>query len=246
MAVRIAEIKVESVGPLHSFTMTPAALNLIYGHNECGKTYLVEFLIRSLFKNTSSWELRDIAAERGQVQVAGLGKEPVPFTLAGKKRKLEDYLHDANPNLPVNLPRLLVVRGADLEIVHGDSRISDRTVLRDYLSGAETLDGIERNIKPTVRNATIGNGTIVASRTGEVKEREQALERIKTADNLLARINSDFSGGQAGLLNAQVAAVRVRLPARNAPNASMRTRCRRRSSSWRRKGTPCQNLNWTA
>ena len=227
MAVRIAEIKVESVGPLPSFTMTPAILNLIYGHNECGKTYLVEFIIRSLFKNTSSWELRDIAIERGQIQVAGLGEKPVAFTLTGKKRKLEDYLHDSNPNLPVNLPRLLVVRGADLKIVHDDNRSTDRIVFRDYLSGAETLDGIEKNIKPTVRKATIGNGSIVGARTGEVKERELALERITATDNLLARIDRDFPAGRPACSMLSCRKYAQRSLDRNAPNVAMGTRCKR-------------------
>jgi len=212
MAVRITELKAESLGPLPRFAMNLGALNLIYGRNECGKTFLVEFIICSLFKNTTAWNLRDVSGARGHVQVSGLSDKPVSFSPAGKKRKLEDYLRDSCPGLPVSLPRLLVAKGADLKIVQGgDSLGINRTTLRDYLSGAETLDSIDKNIKTQVRKATIENGTINGTQTGVIKDRKQALDRKETVDGLLARIDRDFSGGRAGILNAQLQSVQAQL-----------------------------------
>ena len=51
MAIRIDRISINRGGPLKDdFTFEPAGLNLIYGSNETGKTYIVEALIDFLFK----------------------------------------------------------------------------------------------------------------------------------------------------------------------------------------------------
>ena len=43
MTIRIDRIKVNRAGPLNQdFELVPGDLNLIYGHNETGKTYIVE------------------------------------------------------------------------------------------------------------------------------------------------------------------------------------------------------------
>jgi len=45
MGIKIDEIKVKNLGPLPPLNEKLGKLNLIYGHNERGKTLLVEFLI---------------------------------------------------------------------------------------------------------------------------------------------------------------------------------------------------------
>ena len=92
MTLRIDRIKVNRAGPLESdFEFEPGDLNLIYGQNETGKTYVVESLIRFLFKTNSrapvDWDLRDWDIA-GRAIVSGLVSDPVTFTKAG--RKLED------------------------------------------------------------------------------------------------------------------------------------------------------------
>ena len=64
MSIRIEEINVRDLGPLkgeHHFPLE--TFNLIYGKNEVGKTFLVEFLLRSLFRSSKGWRLRDFSAE---------------------------------------------------------------------------------------------------------------------------------------------------------------------------------------
>jgi ABC-type hemin transport system ATPase subunit len=49
MAIRLEHIRISRGGPLlEDFELEPGDLNLIYGRNETGKTYLVEALIRPL------------------------------------------------------------------------------------------------------------------------------------------------------------------------------------------------------
>ena len=51
MAIRIDRIKVNRGGPLNrDFELEPGDLNLIYGYNETGKTYIVESIINLLFE----------------------------------------------------------------------------------------------------------------------------------------------------------------------------------------------------
>ena len=54
MAIRIESINVNNLVPLPEFHMNLAAVNLIYSHNELGKTHLVEFLIQSHLKKERS------------------------------------------------------------------------------------------------------------------------------------------------------------------------------------------------
>ncbi len=51
MSVRIEQITIKRGGPLEQdFELKPVDLNLIYGRNETGKSYIVESIINLLFK----------------------------------------------------------------------------------------------------------------------------------------------------------------------------------------------------
>ena len=86
MPIRIASIRVNRGGPLtHDFELDAGDLNLVFGHNESGKTYVVESMISFLFRKglqMRPWKFL------GRVVVEGLGPEPVSFT--GTERNLED------------------------------------------------------------------------------------------------------------------------------------------------------------
>ena len=77
MNIHIDQIRVDRDGPLaEDFELDCGDLNLIYGRNESGKSYLVECLIKSLFKTggrgVRTWPLRSWDP-RAQVTVSGLG-----------------------------------------------------------------------------------------------------------------------------------------------------------------------------
>ena len=112
MSINIEQVNVKNLGPLSDFPCTFKQVNLIYGHNEQGKTYLVEFIYKSLFKNIAL-SLRNISAS-GQVMVSGLEEKETLFSPAIKK-KLEDFWEDGLPGLPRDFSKLLVVKGADLD-----------------------------------------------------------------------------------------------------------------------------------
>ncbi len=124
MSIRIEEINVRDLGPLkgeHSFPLD--TFNLIYGKNERGKTFLVEFILRSLFRSSKGWRLRDFSVD-GKVLLSGINEDTTEFS-PDSRLKLEDYLEDAQPGLPMDLAKLLVVRGAELSLVK--DKLVDRT-----------------------------------------------------------------------------------------------------------------------
>lgn len=103
MAIKIESIQIQKLGPLDSIQFDLGMLNLIYGHNESGKTYLVEFLLQSIFRHAKNWDLRNINAE-GSVTLQGLGEQKTIFSPATSK-KIEDYWDQNNSGLPLNIRR---------------------------------------------------------------------------------------------------------------------------------------------
>ena len=81
MTIQIKKLKINRNGPLlEDFEIEPGIINLIYGHNESGKTFLVEGLIELLFKNkknkleTRDWDIT------GKIQISGLSEKIESFT----------------------------------------------------------------------------------------------------------------------------------------------------------------------
>ena len=109
MSIRIERISVKNLGPLQTFDQPLKQVNLFYGHNETGKTYLVEFIYRALFKHLSL-RLRGSTAN-GLVTVSGLEKHETAFSPSGRE-KLEDFWEVDLPGLPPDFSKLLVVKGA--------------------------------------------------------------------------------------------------------------------------------------
>ena len=75
MPIRLDKIILKNLGPLESLDLTLGLLNIIYGPNETGKTCLVEFLLGSIFRQASNWDLRNVSG-KGSVTVSGLTESP--------------------------------------------------------------------------------------------------------------------------------------------------------------------------
>ncbi len=193
MAVRIEKVSVQNLGPLPDFTMEMGLFNLVYGQNETGKTYLVEFILRSVFRHASQWALR-APIGRGSVVVSGVTPDPIQFT-PDAKQKLEDYWDQDERGLPTNMATLLVVKGAELAMVREEPGGINRAILKSYLSRDMLLDQILSKIPATIRKARVAERTIDGERRGGIKsrlERQGDLERI---DRLFAQIDEHYSGG---------------------------------------------------
>jgi len=196
MPVSLGTINIRKYGPLQKdLAMKLGRLNLIFGHNEQGKTLIVEFLVRSLFEGTSGWYLRENPLN-GRISIDGLPDKHV-FT-PDTSIKLDSLLLDQDNALPQNFARLLVVKGAELAFIQGKKNGINRSILKEYLSGTGILDSIEGRISQTLKSTSIEQTQLIGPKRGEIKRIEELETSLKNIDGLLQQLDEQFSeGGRA-------------------------------------------------
>jgi hypothetical protein len=200
MTVRISKIDIQDLGPVHRVRWTPVSLNVIYGKNEQGKTWIVEFLLRSLFKVTRIWNLRQLTGN-GRITVSGLEPKPVHFSPASPK--LEEYI-DQHEELPADFTRLLVIKGAELSLAASShSGKIDKQTLQHFLSNQDLLDRIENRISATLKKTEIADGLISGLKKGEIVQRDLLLKQLKEFDTLFEQIGLGYSGGKRKALEME-------------------------------------------
>lgn len=209
MTVHIQNIQVKNLGPLDSLQESLGQVNLIYGRNETGKTYLVEYLLHSLFRHAKTWDLRGKTGQ-GAVQVIGLGPDPVAFS-PDKKRKIESYWEEDGAGLPLNMARFLVVKGGELAFTsHSPGGVS-RDVLKSALTSQALLDQLWASIPATVRDAELDQGQIKGNNRGLIKTQTELLDEIQDLNQLLKDIDQRYSRGPAFEIEKQLAALQSQL-----------------------------------
>ncbi len=202
MGIRINRISINRGGPLKDdFKLEPAGLNLIYGHNETGKTYIVETMIDLLFRTgrNTPWILKRTKSREptirkwepsGKIVVSGLEDEATVFTSGGKK--FDDFRNSEN-GIPEDLSRILVVRGGDTRLSSSGDGAGD-SILRTYLSGKGILDEIESNIRQdTVKKAIIANNMIEADQKGLISDRLNAEKEVQYLEALQLEADENAS-----------------------------------------------------
>ena len=209
MAIRIQQLNVKNLGPIHDFSHQFRLINLIYGHNEQGKTYLVEFIYRSLFKNMALLNPRPITAS-GRLIVSGLRDEEISFSPSSKK-KMEYFWTETNPGLPADFSRLLVVKGGDLDLTPDDPAGLDDQILKNFLSGEMLLGKISAKIRPTDSSAVYEHGKILGIQRGAVKNYVDLSESIQQIDALLQEIQLKISGGRRWELSQEIEGIKKQL-----------------------------------
>lgn len=161
MALRIEKIKFKSLGPIRNFDHDFKNVNLIYSKNEGGKSFLVEFIIKSLFANIGQWKsIRDIDANYSKddgIIISGINGEKI--TLNPKKKKIEklDSIFNNNQGMPSVLSKLLIVKSGEVEIAENTQAGINKNFIKDILSNRPILNQIDddKNISPTIKNSTI-------------------------------------------------------------------------------------------
>ena len=210
MPIHLDKINVKNLGPLDSLDLTLGPLNIIYGQNETGKTYLVEFLLGSIFRHASKWELREIPG-KGSVTVSGLAEEPVSFTLTTRK-KIEDYWDDDELGLPLNMARLLVVKGGELDLAGTPGGVN-REVLKTALTSEVLLDHIRKPISKTIQKATLINQQIDGDNRPPIKNLRNLSDEIQKLQALLDRVENEYSQGPLRQLELNIAEIQQDLKA---------------------------------
>jgi len=202
MAVRITDIQIQKWGPINRFSLKPGLVNLIYGRNEQGKTFLVEFILRTLFGAGKQWRMRRETGS-GRIGIAGIDSQTLFFP-SRDDRSLNDFLDQKYPGLPVDPERLLVVKGAELDLADDRNAGVDRDALKRYLSSQGILDSIENRISKTLLETRIENRMPVGPKRGEIKALEEKQERLKILDALFSKIDQGYSGGRRSLLEIRL------------------------------------------
>lgn len=209
MPVRIDRIALDHLGPLGEREFQLKTLNLIYGQNETGKTFLVEFLLRSLFRNARDWSLRELPGN-GLVAVSGLAEEPIEFR-PNSDIKLEDYWAEAEAGLPTNMARLLVVKGGELSMDQQSPGGVGRAVLKTVLSREALLEQILDPILKTTREARVEGGEIVGDHRGELSRRSDLVDHLRRLDNLFEQVERRYSQGSARSLELKRGSIEEQL-----------------------------------
>ena len=193
MGIKIDKISVKDLGPIKSFIAKFGIFNLIYSRNEKGKTFLTEFIIRSLFKNISRWSyLRK--GGKGKVTISGLEEQTIDFSPPSQK-KLGDYWESSEKGLPISMAKLLVVKGGEAGIEDGEG--ISKFLIKEVLSGINILDKIDndKNISKTVRSAKISDSQIIISHMGEGKQYNDIRYELDSIEKRFEEIESDYTQG---------------------------------------------------
>ena len=200
MRVRVDRITINREGPLaQDFELRCGDLNLIYGGNETGKSYLVECLIRCLFRTSSdalrSWSLREWQP-RARVVISGLTENPMQMR-PETSEKLDACWELDDSRLAIHLSHLLVVQEGQTWLNElGNHDGVGLELLKVLLSGDRVLDNVESRIEKTLRTARFENGEIQADRRGENKKRQELQATLNQLDELLHRCDSDYMPGR--------------------------------------------------
>lgn len=192
MAIHIKNINAKGLGPLAEFNKELKLVNLIYGPNEHGKTFLVEFLIKSLFKNHKKFNLRSHSPS-GKVAITGL-KESETFFSPKDKLKLGDLLDDFGLGMPTDFSRLLVVKGAELDFDKDVDGGMEKDSIKSFLSNEMFLDKVQGKIQATIRNAKVESGIVSGANTGLIKKRNSIKAEVKGLETLCNEISEQVSG----------------------------------------------------
>ncbi len=205
MNIRIESLSVNGLGPIASIKWQLKDVNLIYGKNEQGKTYLVEFLLRSLFKNAQS--TRDLT-DSGQVNISGLDNETTSFKPKSKK-KIDDFIFSSDCEKPVDLSRLCVVKGGELSFLPYNRDSISKAVLKEYLSDQRTLDGILKDIPVTIQESTWENGQIILKKQmgTTIKEWNAIKQELSDIDERLNDVDESYSLGEVKKMRGELGIV---------------------------------------
>ena len=201
MPINIQKIAVKGLGPLDEFTGMLGKINLIYGRNEKGKTFLVEFILKSLFRNINPFGLRDLNPS-GQVFVSGLETGVSAFSPTSRK-KLENFWEENIQGMPTNIAQLLVVKGAELDFIDNTRAGISKKTIKSFLSSEEVLDRIQNKIQVSVQEAVVENGKIIGANRGELKNRDSISAQLKQVEELIENVNQNYSGGRLTSLLAE-------------------------------------------
>lgn len=193
MPIKIEKINAKDIGPIKDFNENLKKINLIYSKNEGGKSFLVEFLIRCLFKKPEDFGyIRNSGV--GKVVVSGLGEKNIDFSTTSKQ-KLENILGKEFKGLPASFTKLLIVKSGEVELIKEKNNYSgiNKNLVKELLSPKKILDTIDNKITASVKKAVIKENSIEGQNAGILKEYYEKFEKYKEIKNLIESIAKEYN-----------------------------------------------------
>jgi uncharacterized protein YhaN len=194
--IRLETVEINAAGPIASFREAMAPLTVVYARNERGKTTIVENLIACLFRERKDGlhpSLRREFIGASRVTVRGISSKPESFTSVGTKKKIDDLIESRTSPLPPNLFDLLVVKGAELQILKEGGGIT-RSYLKSLLSRQHLYETLRDRLPSEVGYTEFRDGILIPKRrTGGYKAYEETRNRLESLETLADRFYDSLS-----------------------------------------------------
>ncbi len=193
--IHLTKVEINSAGPIVSFRAELAPLTLIYARNERGKTTIVENLVACLFaQRKEGMQLRQDFVGAARVMVGGISDKPTEFSsLSGRKRKIDDLIETLGWPFPPSLFDLLVVKGAELEIL-GQKGGLDRSYLKSLITRERLYDTIRARLPSEIGYTELEEGILIPKRRiGAYKSYEETRSRLSSLEKVAEQFYNSLS-----------------------------------------------------
>jgi len=208
MGIKISKINVKDLGPIKEpINWEFKDFNLIYGKNEKGKSLIVEFIIRTLFKSDYKKNREDIDVDWGYLRRIGSGKVVVKgirsliennttdeyeFFSKDKSPNFLDFLIKSPLNLPYNIQKLFIVKEGEVSIEKNYEEGISLNYIKNIFSMDKVLNDIEENeskIPKNIKNYGYDNSldfeykkNIKLTKMGLAKDLEGYIQKINVLE----------------------------------------------------------------
>ena len=178
--MKIKNLHVHAQGPLsNELVIKPKGLNLIFGQNETGKTFLLESMAHWLFGRGKNSPLKKVARKWdpfpvGSIEVTGVHGDLDISLDSSSKKNLQDYFVD-ELGMPADLSELLLVRAGETLLGNPDDLVK-----RNLSASGMLQEIIDEKVSRTLQNTLLEGGVIRGNNTGEIKKRKDWKDRLSS------------------------------------------------------------------
>ena len=193
--IHLHSIEINSAGPIANFQTELSPLTLVYAPNERGKTTIVENLVACLFaQRKDGMQLRRDFIGAARVTVRGISKKPVVFSSqAGRKRKIDDLIETLQWPVPPSLFDLLVVKGAELEILRQQGGLT-RSYLKSLMTREKLYETLRERLPGEIGYTEFEGGVLIPKRRiGAYKSYEAMQSRLSALEAIAERFYRSLS-----------------------------------------------------
>jgi uncharacterized protein YhaN len=192
--IHLDDVEINSAGPIGSFRAELAPLTVVYARNERGKTTIVENLVACLFRQRKGgMQLRRDFIGASRVTVKGISKKPVTFTSLTGRRKIDDLIETLDWPIPPSLFDLLVVKGAELEILGQQGGLT-RSYLKSLVTAERLYETLRDRLPSEIGYTELKEGILIPKRRiGAYKTYEETQSRLSSLETLAGQFYGSLS-----------------------------------------------------